>query len=197
MQGWRRLVRYSTGISQRGGNANLHFSTPLNSWTTVLHHLCWPSTFLRKAAASLQYCEGICWGWPPTTVETDSLWDSWHREVVLDPLLETSPRPLCTCSSTTGVAAFNIEGHTLHSLLSLPVKGDFEELQGERLHQTQQSLVDMEYPIIDEMSMVGRKSSWPVSMSGVSPLSWYTVWRLLLLTHWRFWTATSSNGYPL
>ena len=60
-------------------------------------------------------------------------------------------------AAPTGVAAFNIEGHTLHSLLSLPVKGDFKDLQGERLHQMQQSLADMEYLIIDEMSMVGRK----------------------------------------
>ena len=60
-------------------------------------------------------------------------------------------------AAPTGVAAFNIEGHTLHSLLSLPVKGDFKDLQGERLHDMQQSLADMEYLIIDEMSMVGRK----------------------------------------
>ena len=60
-------------------------------------------------------------------------------------------------AAPTGVAAFNIEGHTLHSLLSLPVKGDFKDLQGERLHEMQQSLADMEYLIIDEMSMVGRK----------------------------------------
>ena len=60
-------------------------------------------------------------------------------------------------AAPTGVAAFNIEGHTLHSLLDLPVKGDFKELQGERLHEMQQSLADMDYLIIDEMSMVGRK----------------------------------------
>ena len=60
-------------------------------------------------------------------------------------------------AAPTGVAAFNIEGHTLHSLLSLPVKGDFKELQGERLHEMQQTLADMDYLIIDEMSMVGRK----------------------------------------
>ena len=60
-------------------------------------------------------------------------------------------------AAPTGVAAFNIEGHTLHSLLSFPVKGDFKDLQGERLHDMQQSLADMEYLIIDEMSMVGRK----------------------------------------
>ena len=52
------------------------------------------------------------------------------------------------------MAAFNIEGHTLHSLLSLPVKGDFKELQGEWLHEMQQSLADMDSLIIDEMSMV-------------------------------------------
>ena len=60
-------------------------------------------------------------------------------------------------AAPTGVAAFNIEGYTLHSLLSLPVKGDYKDLEGERLHQMQQSLANMQYLIIDEMSMVGRK----------------------------------------
>ena len=56
------------------------------------------------------------------------------------------------------MAAFNIEGHTLHSLLGLPVKGDYKDLEGERLlYQMQQSLENMAYLIIDEMSMVGRK----------------------------------------
>ena len=61
-------------------------------------------------------------------------------------------------AAPTGVAAFNIEGHTLHSLLSLPVKGEYKDLEGERLHKMQQSLANMEYLIIDEMSMVGRKT---------------------------------------
>ena len=60
-------------------------------------------------------------------------------------------------AAPTGVAAFNIEGHTLHSLLSLPIKGDYKDLEGRRLCQLQHSLADMEYLIIDEMSMVGRK----------------------------------------
>ena len=60
-------------------------------------------------------------------------------------------------AAPTGVAAFNIEGYTLHSLLSLPVKGDYKDLEGERLHRMQQSLANMEYLVIDEMSMVGRK----------------------------------------
>ena len=57
----------------------------------------------------------------------------------------------------TGVAAFNVDGNTLHSLLCLPTKGEFKDLEGERLNKIQQSLLTMEYLIIDEMSMVGRK----------------------------------------
>ena len=61
-------------------------------------------------------------------------------------------------AAPTGVAAFNVDGCTLHSLLSLPTKGDFKELEGERLNKLQQSFTDIKYIIIDEMSMVGRKS---------------------------------------
>ena len=61
-------------------------------------------------------------------------------------------------AAPTGVAAFNVDGCTLHSLLSLPTKGDFKDLEGERLNKLQQSFTDIKYIIIDEMSMVGRKS---------------------------------------
>ena len=64
----------------------------------------------------------------------------------------------------TGVAAFNVDGHTLHSLLYLPTKGDFKNLEGEHLNRIQQSLAGMEYLIIDEMSMVGRKMFGQVDM---------------------------------
>ena len=57
----------------------------------------------------------------------------------------------------TGVAAFNVNGHTLHSLLSLPTKGDFKDLQGEHLDKIQRGLSGVKYLIIDEISMVGRK----------------------------------------
>ena len=58
----------------------------------------------------------------------------------------------------TGVAAYSVNGCTLHSLLSLPTKGDFRDLEGDGLQQLQQSLAGMKYFIIDEMSMVGRKT---------------------------------------
>ena len=32
-------------------------------------------------------------------------------------------------AAPTGVAAFNIEGHTLDSLLSLPTKGEYKDLE--------------------------------------------------------------------
>ena len=60
-------------------------------------------------------------------------------------------------AAPTGVAAFNVQGCTLHSLLHLPTKGEFKSLEGERLQQLQESLSGVKYIIIDEMSMVGRK----------------------------------------
>ena len=57
----------------------------------------------------------------------------------------------------TGVAAFSVDGHTLHSLLNFPTKGGFKDIEGEHLNRLQQLLARMEYLIIDEMSMVGRK----------------------------------------
>ena len=62
-----------------------------------------------------------------------------------------------TVAAPTGVAAFIIDGKTLHTLLSLPTRGDFKELEGNRLHQLQQQLSAVKYIIIDEISMVGRK----------------------------------------
>ena len=60
----------------------------------------------------------------------------------------------------TGVVAFNIDGNTLHSLLSLPTTGEFKDLEGENLKRLQQLLESMQYMIIDEVSMVGRKLFW-------------------------------------
>ena len=63
---------------------------------------------------------------------------------------------LCV-TAPTGGAAYNIHGYMLHSLLSIPVTGDFKDLEGQRLSALQESLCGVEYLIIDEMSIVGRK----------------------------------------
>ena len=49
------------------------------------------------------------------------------------------------------------EENEVNSLLSLPVKGDFKPLEGKRLQTIQQMLAAVDYIIIDEMSIVGRK----------------------------------------
>ena len=60
-------------------------------------------------------------------------------------------------AAPTGVASFIIDGSTLHSLLHLPTRGEFKELEGNRLLDLQQVMSTIKYLIIDEMSMVGRK----------------------------------------
>src|SRR3954452_17752118 len=57
----------------------------------------------------------------------------------------------------TGVVAFNINGTTIHSKLSIPIKNKDLDLKGERLKQLQNRLEDVQYVIIDEKSMVGRQ----------------------------------------
>lgn len=62
-------------------------------------------------------------------------------------------------SAFTGVAAFNIEGHTLHSAFSLPVnqskRDDYIRLSGEQLSSMRAKLGNLSLLIIDEISMVG------------------------------------------
>lgn len=60
-------------------------------------------------------------------------------------------------AAPTGAAAYNVDGYTLHTLLSLPVKGEFKPLEGSRLQMIQEMLSGVEYIIVDEMSMIGRK----------------------------------------
>ena len=60
-------------------------------------------------------------------------------------------------AAPTDVAAFNVDGLTLHSLFGLPTKTEFKDLEGNHLNEMQQTLSSTRYLIIDEMSMVGRK----------------------------------------
>ena len=82
---------------------------------------------------------------------------------------------LCV-SAPIGVASFNIEGITLHSLFSLPTTGNYKQLQDQKLTNTQQSLfADVSFNIIDEMSMVGRNK-----LTGISAKSFH-------IYHKKFW----------
>jgi hypothetical protein len=58
-------------------------------------------------------------------------------------------------AAPTGVAAFNIQGRTIHSLLRLPVKKAFAPLSLTTLFGVQDDFKDCEFLIIDEKSMIG------------------------------------------
>ena len=61
-------------------------------------------------------------------------------------------------TAPTGLAAFNINGTTIHRLLSLPVEhgkpADYSRLQQEQLTVIRATLKDLKLLIIDEISMV-------------------------------------------
>ena len=71
--------------------------------------------------------------------------------------LRTLLHDKCAVTATTGKAAFNINGVTVHSLLKLPVGSRRnKDLVGQNLIRLQQSLGGIEYIIIDEYSMLGQ-----------------------------------------
>jgi ATP-dependent DNA helicase PIF1 len=61
-------------------------------------------------------------------------------------------------AAPTGIAAFNIVGKTLHSLLRLPVKGKKSDLSVATLQSLQALFQDCRFLIIDEKSMVDIKT---------------------------------------
>ncbi|XP_066932700.1 uncharacterized protein [Clytia hemisphaerica] len=65
---------------------------------------------------------------------------------------------ICLLTSYFGIAAFNINGRTLHSTLKLPIRSKLKhELKGKSLDNLQTGLKDIEYIIIDEFSVVGQR----------------------------------------
>lgn len=63
----------------------------------------------------------------------------------------------CVVSAYFGIAAFNIKGKTLHSLLKLPIRGrNLKDLKGPALLQLQERLNGVKYLIIDEYSVFGQ-----------------------------------------
>ena len=79
------------------------------------------------------------------TAETGKSYLIWCLQKLLgDHVRVTAP---------TGVAAYNVHGHTLHSL-SIPVRGEFRDMEGQSLHTLQESLAGVRYIVLD---VVGRK----------------------------------------
>ena len=66
---------------------------------------------------------------------------------------------ICCITATTGIAAFNINGVTIHSLLQLPIRNQgAKELEGSAFIRLQDRMKDKKYIIINEMSMLGQRS---------------------------------------
>ena len=63
----------------------------------------------------------------------------------------------CLLTGTTGMAAFNICGRTLHSTLQIPINNLCTDLQGNSLRRLQQTFENKLYLILDEMSMMGQR----------------------------------------
>ena len=65
----------------------------------------------------------------------------------------------CVITATTGKAAYNIDGVTIHSLLKLPITQLLErDLTGQALLDLQSKLLGIHYIFIDEYSMLGQKA---------------------------------------
>ena len=65
----------------------------------------------------------------------------------------------CVITATTGKAAYNIRGVTVHSLLKLPTCPQSEkDLSGESLIELQERLSNTDYILIDEYSMLGQRT---------------------------------------
>ena len=65
----------------------------------------------------------------------------------------------------TGIAAFNINGATIHSTLSIPIiNKQSYEIDGNKLKKLQERLHNIIYFIIDEKSMVGRRMMGLINM---------------------------------
>ena len=63
----------------------------------------------------------------------------------------------CIVCSYYGIAAFNVKGHTLHSIFQLPTRGRNNcDLRGQHLQKLQISLKGIKYIIIDEFSVIGQ-----------------------------------------
>jgi ATP-dependent DNA helicase PIF1 len=61
-------------------------------------------------------------------------------------------------AAPTGIAAFNITGRTLHSLLRLPVKNSKSDLSSASLQALQLLFSNCRFLIIDEKSMIDLKT---------------------------------------
>ena len=91
------------------------------------------------------------------TSQDDNLWHCRDCKVLFDSVLREPAGRSPPCDSSNWWGCIQCAWSQLHSLLGIPVRGDFRDLEGQRLHAIQESVAGADYLIVDEMSMVGRK----------------------------------------
>ena len=94
----------------------------------------------------------------------------------------------------TGVVAFNIDGHTLHPLMSLPMRQKFKDLDSEKLTKIQQSFSDVQYITIDDLNIHGGKDIKWTDIFTRPTLIMHRILRIFLPFLWTFWITSSSHG---
>ena len=158
-QRWSWLVAGRHGIPQPPGIVIFNLPAALGVRTSACSNYSRPWKAPGKVAGSIHHCS---WSFQGAiscyTTQTDHFRHS--RNLVSHTSFNVWSfcllAQLCV-TAPTGVAAFNVDGYTLHSLLRLSVKGDFKQLKGNQLQTIQKSMTNIRYLIIDEMYMVGRK----------------------------------------
>ena len=69
----------------------------------------------------------------------------------------------CALSATTGMAGFNIQGSTIHSLCGLMAPGDTLKEGGAKLRTLRRTLQGVQYIVVDEMSMLDHSLLYLIS----------------------------------
>ena len=83
------------------------------------------------------------------------MWNGWYRQVVSYRMFSFCTQRCMLCHFSDRVAAFNVNGRTLHSLLKMPLNFmASNELRGPALQNLQEQLKQCCYLIIDEVSML-------------------------------------------
>lgn len=95
-------------------------------------------------------------------------------------------------AAPTGVATFIIDSTTLHTLLSLPARCDFKQLEGNRLHQLQQTLGTSS--LMKCLWLEDAQSDRCLRQD--SPTMLKSVWWLFSDALWRLWSASPGDGPP-
>ncbi|XP_066914113.1 ATP-dependent DNA helicase pif1-like [Clytia hemisphaerica] len=83
------------------------------------------------------------------------------KKILKEPGQNNEKEPSVFVTASTGKAATNVDGTTLHSAFKLPIYGKgkhFKKLSGDNMHNLRLKFKHLKILLIDEISMIGEKS---------------------------------------